>query len=228
MRCIIVEDDAISVKILTELISKTDFLEFVDSFSNADDVGTFLNNEMVDLIFLDIELPNKSGLEIIPLLNSKTQVIMVTGKTKYAIEAFEHHVTDYLLKPVTASRFEKAVQKAKEVYDLKHKDLINRDRLFLKDEGVYVNVAVEDVHNVEALGDYVTVVTKSKKFTLLSTMKQIEEKLPEQKFIRVHRSHIVNIDKIDTYDGSFVVVEKRLIPVGKSYKKSILSRLNIV
>lgn len=228
MRAIIIEDDKIFVRILQELVEKTSFIELEGIFETAEAATEFLKEELVDLIFLDITLPEKSGLDILPHIDKKTQIIFVTGDEKYAIDAFNFNAVDYLVKPIVPERFNKAVFKAKEQYDYKHSNLFDKNRLFLKENNVYHNVNANDVMFVEALGDYVTVNTKSRKFTLLTTMKQIEQKLPEEKFVRVHRSFIVNIDKVDTFDGGMLVIDKKLISIGKSYKQSITSRLNLI
>ena len=228
MRCIIIDDDKVFTKILIELVNKTEFTEFIDCFYDTQSAINFLKEEDVDIVFLDIELPESLGIDIIQYLDKKTQIILVTGKEKYAVEAFEYNVVDYLIKPITPERFQKAVRKAKEYYDLRASAQLNRNRLFLKENNVYHNVHTDEVLYVEALGDYVKVNTKTKNYTLLTTMKQIEQKLPEQKFMRVHRSYIINVDKVETFDGGLMVIDKKLISVGKSYKKSITSRLNLV
>jgi DNA-binding LytR/AlgR family response regulator len=228
MRCIIVDDDKVFVRILQELINKFDYLELTESFADAEAAKSFLKDEDVDLIFLDVEFPGESGMDLIQYLNKNTQVILVTGKEKYAVEAFEYNVVDYLVKPISADRFNRAVKKAKEYYDLKSSLQINKNRLFMKENNAYHNVLADDVLFVEALGDYVVVNTRNKKYTLLTTMKQIEQKLPEQKFMRVHRSYIINIDHVETFDGGLMVIDKKLISVGKSYKKNITAKLNLV
>lgn len=228
MRCIIVDDDKIFIRILQELIQKIAFLDLAGTFNSTQAAMDFLKEENIDLIFLDIEFPDDSGMNLIQQLNRNTQVIIVTGKENYAVEAFEHNVVDYLLKPVSLERFQKAVHRAKEYYDLKSYHQIYKNRLFLKENNVYHNVPAEQVLFIEALGDYVIVNTREKKYTLLTTMKQIEQKLPERNFMRVHRSYIVNIDHIETFDGGLMVIDNKLISVGKSYKKTVLSRLNIV
>jgi DNA-binding LytR/AlgR family response regulator len=228
MRAIIIEDDKIFVRILQELVAKNPNLELAETFYTAEDATEFLREEQVDLIFLDVSLPNMSGMDLLPLIDKKTQVIFVTGDEKYAAEAFNFNVVDYLVKPISPERFTKAIDKAKELFDLKNANLFNRNRLYLKENNVYHNVHADDVLFVEALGDYVTVNTKVRKYTLLTTMKQIEQKLPEQKFARVHRSFIVNIDRVDTFDGGMMVIDKKLISIGKSYKQSVTSRLNLI
>jgi DNA-binding LytR/AlgR family response regulator len=228
MRAIIIEDDKIFVRILQELVSKNPNLELAETFYTAEDATAFLKEELVDLIFLDVSLPNMSGMDILPLIDKKTQIIFVTGDEKYAAEAFNFNVVDYLVKPISSERFTKAVDKAKDLYDLRNTNLFNRNRLYLKENNVYHNVHADDVLFVEALGDYVTVNTKNRKYTLLTTMKQIEQKLPEQKFARVHRSFIVNIDRVDTFDGGMMVIDKKLISIGKSYRQAVTSRLNLI
>jgi DNA-binding LytR/AlgR family response regulator len=228
MRAIIIEDDKIFVRILQELVSKNPNLELAETFYTAEDATAFLKEELVDLIFLDVSLPNMSGMDILPLIDKKTQIIFVTGDEKYAAEAFNFNVVDYLVKPISSERFTKAVDKAKDLYDLRNTNLFNRNRLYLKENNVYYNVHADDVLFVEALGDYVTVNTKNRKYTLLTTMKQIEQKLPEQKFARVHRSFIVNIDRVDTFDGGMMVIDKKLISIGKSYRQAVTSRLNLI
>lgn len=228
MRAIIIEDDKIFVRILEELINKSSFIELEGVFESAEAATDFLKEVTVDLIFLDVTLPEKSGLDILPLIDKKTQVIFVAGDDKYAVEAFNFNAVDYLVKPITLKRFNQAIAKAKEQYDYKHPNLFNKNRLFFKEGNTYYNVNADDVLYVEALGDYVTVITKTRKFTLLTTMKQIEQKLPEDKFVRVHRSFIININKIDTFDGGTLVIDKKLISIGKSHKHVITSRLNLI
>lgn len=228
MRAIIIEDDKIFARMLQELVAKNSNLELAETFYTAEDATEFLKDEQVDIIFLDVSLPNMSGMDLLPFIDKKTQVIFITGDEKYAAEAFNFNVVDYLVKPISVERFTKAVDKAKELFDLRNANLFNRNRLYLKESNVYHNVHADDVLFVEALGDYVTVNTKNRKYTLLTTMKQIEQKLPEQKFARVHRSFIVNIDRVETFDGGMLVIDKKIISIGKSYKQSLASRLNLI
>ena len=228
MRCAIVDDDEMSIRLITEYINQTDFLNLVGAYSSAIKASNVLLREPVDLIFLDVEMPDMTGLELIKSLERKPQIILITSKKDYAIEAFEYQVADYLLKPVGYSRFLKAVTKARELFEVKQKSASAPKHLYIKEDSVLVNVALNDIVWIEALGDYVTIHLTDKKHTVLTTMKAMDGKLPSDEFMRVHRSFIVRVDKINNLDGNMLVVGKKLIPIGKSYRKALMYRLNIV
>lgn len=228
MRCIIVDDDNMSIQLIREYVERTDFLELVDTFENAIEATNLLMSEPIDLIFLDVEMPGMTGIEMLQSLEHKPIVILITSKEDYAVEAFEYRVADYLLKPVGYPRFLKAVSQAYDDFGKKHKVNSSNKNLYVKEDSVWVSIPVEKILWIEALGDYVNIHTPEKKHTVLTTMKAIEGKLSEDRFIRVHRSYIVQIDNIENLDGNMLVVSKKLIPIGKSYKKSLMARLNIV
>lgn len=228
MRCAIVDDDELSIRLIAEYINQTDFLDLVGTFTSAIKASNTLLREPVDIIFLDVEMPNMTGLELIKSLEVKPQIILITSKKDYAIEAFEHQVADYLLKPVGYSRFLKAVNKARDLFEVKQKGATLPKHLYIKEDSVLVNVALSDIVWIEALGDYVTLHLVDKKHTVLTTMKSMETKLPSTEFMRVHRSFIVRVDKISNLDGNMLVVGKKLLPIGKSYRKALMDRLNIV
>ncbi len=228
MRCAIVDDDELSIRLITEYINQTDFLNLVGAYSSAIKASNVLLREPVDLIFLDVEMPGMTGLELIKSLERKPQIILITSKRDYAIEAFEYQVADYLLKPVGYSRFLKAVTKARELFEVKQKSASAPKHLYIKEDSVLVNVALNDIVWIEALGDYVTIHLTDKKHTVLTTMKAMDGKLPPEEFMRVHRSFIVRVDKISNLDGNMLVVGKKLLPIGKSYRKALMDRLNIV
>lgn len=228
MRCAIVDDDDLSIRLITEYINQTDDLNLVGTFSSAIKASNALSKDPVDLIFLDVEMPDMTGLELIKSLDRKPQIILITSKKDYAIEAFEYQVADYLLKPISYSRFLKAANKAREFFEVKQKGASAPKQLYIKEDSVLVNVPLNDIVWIEALGDYVTIHLTDKKHTVLTTMKAMDSKLPPEEFMRVHRSFIVRIDKINNLDGNMLVVGKKLIPIGKSYRKALMDRLNIV
>lgn len=228
MRCAIVDDDELSIRLIAEYISQTDFLDLVGTYTNAIKASNTLSREPVDLIFLDVEMPDMTGLELIKSMERKPQIILITSKSDYAIEAFEYQVADYLLKPIGYSRFLKAVNKARDLFEVKQKGATAPKHLYIKEDSVLVNVPLADIMWIEALGDYVTINRIDKKHTVLTTMKSMETKLPDSEFIRVHRSFIVRVDKISNLDGNLLVVGKKLVPIGKSYRKTLMNRLNIV
>ena len=193
----------------------------------------FEGEEPVDLIFLDVEMPEMSGLDFLNTLDSPPMIIIVSGQEKYALEAFEYDVIDYLLKPITLPRFYKSVNKAQKRYQ--DKESISRfpEEIFIKKKNsTLVRLRYDDILWVEALENYVIVSTFKEKFTIHFTMKSIENKLPPAKFKRIHRSYIVNINRIEVIEDSNVVMKtesgSKIIPIGKSYKDNLMDDLNLI
>ncbi|GJQ63084.1 MAG: DNA-binding response regulator [Melioribacteraceae bacterium] len=230
MRCIIVDDEEMSRQIIGKFVDQTDYLEKVGSFDSAIDASAQLRKESVDIIFLDIEMPEMSGMDLIKVLKDKPQIILITSEQKYAVEAFEYEVTDYLLKPLTYARFLKAVEKAKE--KINSTAPVNTapkdDSVFIKVDSRLVKLQKQDILYIEALRDYVIVHTDSKKYTVFSTMKGIEKNLPSDEFIRVHRSYIIRLDKILDIEDNTLVIKNKVVPIGPSYKSELMNRLNII
>jgi len=239
MNCIIIEDDKLSRKVVEEFIYRTEATELVASFENAVDAlnSIKLNSSDIDLVFLDIEMPEMSGIEFLKTFDKHPQVIIISGKEKYALEAFEYDVTDYLLKPITYARFFKAVTKAQ----VRHNEKQNitkasfdegTDQIFIKRSSTLVRLNYSDILFVEALENYVIVTTYSEKYTIHFTMKAISSKLPANIYKRVHRSYIVNINKIKGIEDNAVIINleegTKVIPIGKSYKDKLMSEINLI
>jgi DNA-binding LytR/AlgR family response regulator len=237
MRTIVVDDDQLSRKVIEEFVNRTESLTLVNSYSNAVAAINDLQNLKieVDLIFLDVEMPEMTGIEFLKSLPTAPSVIIISAKEHYALEAFEYDVTDYLLKPVSYSRFFKAVSKVQKRVQMQRESTSfseNSDEIFIKKNGVFLRLTFNDILFVEALENYVIVTTFKEKFTIHFTMKAILAKLPPQKFKRVHRSFIVNINTIKGIEETNVIVEveegKKLIPIGKSYKEKLMSDINLM
>ncbi|MGE4288925.1 MAG: LytR/AlgR family response regulator transcription factor [Salinivirgaceae bacterium] len=234
MNCIIIDDDPLSRKIIEGFIEKTDVLNLVGSFeSPLSAFKAFDGDDVIDLIFLDIEMPEMSGLEFINTLDSPPIIIIVTGQEKYALEAFEYDVVDYLLKPLGLPRFYKSVNKAQKRFQ--DRESISRypEEIFIKKKNsTLVRLKYDDILWVEALENYVTVNTFKEKFTIHFTMKAIENKLPLVKFKRVHRSYIVNIHRIEYIEDNNVVIKvesgSKVIPIGKSFRDNLMDDLNLI
>jgi DNA-binding LytR/AlgR family response regulator len=191
----------------------------------------YLNSEQIDLLFLDIEMPGMTGIELTKKLgNKKPLIIFTTAKPDYAVEAFELNVVDYIVKPVTTARFLQAVEKAKEAFDSNKQEvkIEAQEFVFVKDNGVLKKINVDDILYLEAMGDYVKVHTLQKFHVLHSTLKSIEEKLPLNKFLRIHRSYIVSLQKIDFIQDGVISIGKASIPVAETYKSSLNKRLNLL
>ncbi len=228
MKCIIVDDEELSRNTLKHFVEKTDFLELVAVCPNAIEANNLLAKEDIDLMFLDVSMPELTGIEFIKSLDNPPLVILVTSSTEHAVEAFEYNVLDYLVKPAEYARFLKAVNKAKEKYEAIQVGNENSNEIFVKSDFKIVRINLDDVLFVEALADYVIINTVNGKYIVHSTMKGMESKLPNNKFIRVHRSYIVNLNRIDSIEDSCVVITKKIIPIGASHKDGLMARLKFL
>ena len=229
MKCIIIEDDELSRKVLEEYIRKTDHLDLVASFHNAIDAINHLGHDAkVDLVFLDIELPQMSGVEFLESLQLTPQVIITSSKDKYAIQAFDFNVTDYLLKPIRYPRFYKAVDKAFKMEKLYEVNRIDEE-IFIKKNSTLIKLAYDDILWIEALENYVVLNTEKDKYTIHFTMKAMEKTLPKYKFLRIHRSYIVNLRKVAAIKEKILILQfsgkTQELPIGKSYRDRLLKEI---
>lgn len=234
LRCLVVDDDPLSVQVVLNCIANTPFLTAVGSFTNPVEAAESLRTDPVDLLFLDVEMPVLSGMDLLRTLQHPPLVVLITGSKDYAVEAFEQAVVDYLVKPVSYPRFLQASQKVLETLERQaatSADAIeaaapDADYTFVKVDNKLVRVNFDDVRYVEALGDYVHVVTGQSKLIVYSTMKAVEEKFPTSRFVRVHRSFIVNFNRIQALEDNAVIIEGKHIPVGQTYLREVMQRLN--
>jgi DNA-binding LytR/AlgR family response regulator len=235
MNCIIIEDDPLSMRVVEEFVKRTDFLNLKHEFHDAVEAINTLNvsEEDIDLIFLDIEMPEMSGIEFLNTVKNPPLIIIISSQEKYALEAFEYEVTDYLLKPVTYSRFYKAVTKAQEQQKAQEatKQQEN-DEIFIKKETALVRLKYNDILWVEAMENYIVINTYKQKFTIHFTMKSIMNQLPSDIFKRVHRSYIVNIKNIDRIEDNYIIIQvdkgTKQVPIGKAYKEKFMKEINLI
>ncbi|HEU4717216.1 MAG TPA: LytTR family DNA-binding domain-containing protein [Bacteroidia bacterium] len=230
MKCIIVDDTAMAREMLKDLLSSYDEIELVAECSDTFQAKKILGEKKIDLMLLDVEMPKVSGLEFLRSLENPPLTILITAREHYAVEAFEHNVVDYLVKPVNESRFMKAIGRAQELFRDRDKTVAGADKeyIFIKDKGVLTKVLFSDILFIKALGDYVTIHTPGKQYTIHVNMRSIEERLPADKFFRLHRSYIVALDKVDTIEQDTVFVQKNAIPIGEAQKPAMLARLNLL
>ena len=235
MNCIIIDDEEMARAIITKMIVVCSELKLVQEFPNAIQAIKFLNHIEVDLIFLDIHMPDFTGFDFIQSLKNPPKVILVTSDKNFAIEAFEYEcVIDYLVKPITEDRFQKAIQKANSykiapktlevkptVEDNANEFYVNIDRRLIKIEMASVNI-------VEAKGDYIHIKTENKNYVVHSTLKKIEDKLPKDLFLKVHRSFIINTKKIIDIEDNSVLIAKDVIPVSRANRPELMKRLNLL
>lgn len=232
MDCIVVDDSLVARKALTTLIAQVGYLKLKKECSTPLEAYNYLKTEHVDLIFLDIEMPGMTGIELVKNLKHRPIIILISSKKEYAVEAFELNVADYILKPVTLARFMVALDKAKEIYDHKDKkvELGERDQdyIFVRSNSVLAKIKLNDIQYVQAYGDYVKIFTKEKQNLVHCTLKSIEEKLASGKFYRLHRSYIVAVDHIEKIEENDAYIGKQPIPIGEQYKKELLAKLNLL
>lgn len=230
MKALIVDDNDIARTTLAHLAKQVPNLTIVNEYSNAIEAYNHLQNNQVDLIFLDIEMPEMTGIELTKNLSGKDIIIIFTSSNKdYALEAFELNIADYILKPVMPARFLQAVSKAQSILESRKEDVeVTKDEfLFVRDSNITRRLKLDDIFYAEAMGDYVKFYTIEKMFAIHGKMKTAEERLPKDHFIRVHRSYIVSVGKIDTLQDGGIMINGKFIPVADAYRKALNTRMNV-
>ena len=232
--CIIVEDIQIAADFLRKFCEKSDLVEVKGHFLNVMDALEYLDRERVDLLFLDVEMPGANGFELLDRLTYSPMIILTTSKTEYAFNAFQYHVNDYLKKPFTYKRFIEAIGKLQlqpaETSPAQQLPATQTDTefLFIKADDKLTKIRKDDILFLESMRDYVKFVTPAKNYMTYSTLKNMEEKLNGQTFLKVHRSYIVNLSKIDDIRGNTIYILGNQIPIGKGHKEDLEARLNIL
>jgi len=234
LKCLVIDDEPLAIALLQDHISKVSFLQLEGVYSNPLEALLNFNKNPVDLIFLDIQMPQLNGVQFMDLLQNRAQVIIASAYQEYAIEGFEHNVVDYLLKPIPFERFYKAVEKA---YNLKNPtQSLNRAQemhpttggyVFVKVETRMVRVELDDILYIEGLKNYVSIHTKTKRIVTLQVMKQLEEILPPNRFVRVHKSYIVALDKINSIERQEIYINDNIIPIGNTYQEHFYKLLDV-
>ena len=230
MKALIVDDNDIARTTLAHLAKQVPNLTIVSEYSNAIEAYNHLQNNEIDLIFLDIEMPEMTGIELTKNLSGKDIIIIFTSSNKeYALEAFELNIADYILKPVMPARFLQAVSKAQSILESRKEDVkVTKDEfLFVRDSNITRRLKLDDIFYAEAMGDYVKFYTREKMFAIHGKMKTAEERLPKDHFIRVHRSYIVSVGKIDTLQDGGIMINGKFIPVADAYRKALNTRMNV-
>ena len=234
MKSIIIDDEKMARAIISQLISENENLSLISEFSNAIEAIKFLNQNVVDLIFLDIHMPNFTGFDLIQTLKNPPKVILITSDKNFALDAFEYEcIVDYIMKPITPERFNKAVQKALTISSLngiskKIKENDTERELYVNIDRRLIKINFESIKLIEAKGDYILIKTEGKNYTVHSTMKKIEEKLPDDLFLKIHRSYIINTKKIIDIEDNSVLIDNDVIPVSRSNRPELIKRLNLL
>jgi len=226
LNCIVVDDSSIQRIIITKLVSESVLLNLIGDFSNALEAKNCINNSEVDLIFLDVEMPLINGFDLLDGLKIKPQIIFITSKADYAVKAFDYDATDFLQKPISKERFTKSVKRAFELHMLRNENVEEQgESIIIKSNLKKIKVFISKIKWIEAYGDYIKVVTDDESFLVLSTMKNFESELPSRKFIRVHKSYIINIEKVDKFNGRFAEIGATKIPLSRNKKEEIVKAI---
>lgn len=229
MNCLIVDDDELSRSVLEDLIQDTDGYSLVASCDSGVAAFKVLQEEPIDLLFLDIEMPKMDGMELMKSLNPRPQVIFITSHPEYAAESYEYDVTDFIQKPLSHARFLKAISKAEKRFKVERANISSEgDSIFIKADSRLVRMNLKDIQYIEALGNYMKIYTTDGRYTILSTMKEIAEKLSGNDFVRVHRSYIVRVDQIESIEDQYIKIGEKHISIGKAYKEDLSARLNML
>ena len=234
IRCLIIDDEPLAREILKQHIAGVEALELVGTCNNAVEAISFLNEHTVDLLFLDIQMPQLLGTSFIRTLKSPPKVIFTTAYRKYAVEGFELDAVDYLLKPISFERFLKAVNKVLQIKAVIEPASSSRENhtetnslfLYFRADRKMVKIFFHEILFIESLKDYIKIVTTTKTIVTKYVLYTLEEMLPPGEFLRIHRSYIIAINKIDSYNAESVQIAKHEIPIGKIYKIDVIRRLN--
>lgn len=234
LKCLVVDDEALAITLLEKYISQSENLELVASTKNPVKAIELLEEETIDILFLDIQMPGLTGIELLKVLPQKPVVILTTAYSEYAIEGYQLDVTDYLLKPFSYERFMQSVTKAQRIIELNLQALKNAGQLSLHQEKKFINVKAdhkiykipfEEIRYVEGLKEYVSFFTNDQRIIALESLKKLELLLPDSQFMRVHKSYIIAIDKVRALEGNLLEIEDKKIPIGKTYRQEVIKKI---
>jgi DNA-binding LytR/AlgR family response regulator len=234
LKCIIVDDEEMAIKVISSHIANIKELEIIGTYNNAVEAFTFLQQQQIDVVFLDIQMPKMTGLTLIRSLSKLPYIILTTAHREFALEGFDLNVIDYLLKPISFERFMKAVGKVLQLEKIQQPSPENNvatatDELpfiYIKSERQFVKILLDEILYIESLKNHVKIVTQKETLVTLMTISEMEEKLPPQRFVRIHRSYITSVSKIEKFTHVMVCIAKYELPIGEFYKNEVLKRLN--
>ncbi|MBZ5857343.1 LytR/AlgR family response regulator transcription factor [Flavihumibacter profundi] len=224
---VIVEDLSVAAEMLQRYCVKSGRVNVIQSFSSVETALPFLSEQVVDLIFLDVEMPGASGFDLLDKLSYSPQVILTTSKTEYAYNAFEYNVTDFLKKPFTYQRFIDALGKLREEAE-KREEADDISHIYIKSDGKLIRLENDDILYIESMGDYVKFITNEKKIITHNTIKNLTSKINPAVFCKVHRSYIINMNKISDVRENMLYIKGQMIPISKANRTMVMSRLKII
>nr|WP_262921907.1 LytTR family DNA-binding domain-containing protein [Arenibacter sp. A80] len=228
LKCILIDDSTVQRRAVAKIIKEHSKLDLINEYDNGLDAKNGLVGNTVDLIFLDIEMPGFNGFEFLDSMEYKPQVILVSGSPNYAMKAFDYDVTDYLQKPLDKRRFDVSIRKAINKFEIQNSEKVELEYIYVNSNLKKTKLFLNEILWVEAYGDYVKVVSYEKKTLILSTMKAFAKQLPKDKFLRIHKSFTVNLEKIENFNGSTVEINEQTIPLSRHKKEALIQALVII
>lgn len=234
VNCIIIDDEPMAREILVTYITRIPNLNLIKSCSNAIEALNLINDKNIDLLFLDINMPEISGLSLAKSIHKKTKIIFTTAYREYAADGFDLQAIDYLLKPIAFDRFLQAVNKFLEIpstlknHPLENKSFTNNNFIFVRVDRKMLKIDFDSILYIESLSDYIKIHTKNKTIVTRETITNIQTKLPTTSFLRIHRSFIISISTINSYTNEYIEINKKAIPISRSYKEEVLNKLNSI
>jgi len=225
MTCVAIDDEPLALLLVQGYLSKIEGVELVAKFTDTVEAGEFLEKNNIDLLFLDVQMPDENGLQFFNRLQNKPMVIFTTAFSQFAVEGFNLDAIDYLVKPFDFERFAKAVNKAMDFAEYKQNKAVSEGFLFVKHNYQWAKIYYKDIELIEALDDYIKIYIQPKPILVHMSMKSVSEKLPEKKFIRAHRSYIVPVDKINSWNKNVIRIGDKSIPISYTYQKQVYDLL---
>jgi len=242
LKCIAVDDEPLALDIIEDYVSKVPFLELVKRTENAIEALQLVQAGGIDLVFLDVQMPDLTGIQFLKIANNKASYILTTAYSQYALESYDLNVSDYLLKPIAFDRFYKAVEKVHNLHKNNNSEPVAavvpvpvaapvnpvqpvQDFIFVKTEHKIQKIELDDILYIEGLKDYISIFTKAERVITLQNMKKMEETLPSAQFIRVHKSYIIALDKIESIERSRITICGKIIPIGDTYRDEFFKRI---
>jgi two-component system LytT family response regulator len=229
IKCILIDDEPLAIKVLQNYFTNFSDFEIIGTFNNALESLEFINNNAVDAVFLDINMPKMTGFELISLIETKTRVIITTAFREFAAESYDLDVLDYLVKPIPLPRFIKCINKITTEYNLKNNIKIENQRIdshiFIKVDKKMVKINIDEILFIEGMKEYIKVITLEKTYITHKSLTSLSEELPADRFIRIHKSYTIAIDKVKSIEGNRIQIQSYTIPIGRNYSKEVKSKI---
>nr|WP_315133065.1 LytTR family DNA-binding domain-containing protein [uncultured Flavobacterium sp.] len=229
IKCILIDDEPLAIKVLQNYFTNFSDFEIIGTFNNALEALEFINNNGVDAVFLDINMPMMTGFELISLIENKTRVIITSAFREFAVESYDLDVLDYLLKPIPLPRFVKCINKITAEFNLKNNIKIENQRIdshiFIKVDKKMIKINIDEILFIEGMKEYIKVITVDKTYITHKSLTSLSDELPADRFIRIHKSYTIAIDKVKSIEGNRIQIKSYTIPIGRNYSKEVKSKI---